>query len=223
MGVEWHIGCLKCKRQIWLGSQKPFKWKGFQIGDENIKRFLFLHSVCESKTNGNFLLTNDRTAKIPWESDNEKLEWQEDILSRSFCFDSWKENHIICANCSKKIKTDKEPTNENLIKSTFLWFCNESCFDNYIEYNRRKREYFIYDSTNDPIPLTIGDSFEVGCAKCKTFVIIDNQSNLLNKTKDFEYFALFLCEHIGFNHRLKINVDNKYSWRQLEDWIEYEY
>ena len=229
MGVEWHLGCLKCKRQIWLGSQKPFKWTGFQIGDENVKRFLSIHSLCHKNANGNLLLTNDGTTKIPWEDENERFEWEEDILSREFCFDSYSQEGLKCANCSKSIKVDEESRklNGNLMKSQYLWFCNDTCFDNYLEFNKRDREKFIHDSTND-LPTNLKEySIEVGCTNCKIYVTIDNQKDSFNKIKNFEYLALFLCEHLGHNHFLKVNIDNKdIPWKETKlhnEWKEYEY
>ena len=229
MGVEWNIGCIKCKRQIWLGSQKPFKWQGFQIGDKIVKRFLSLHSKCFNNLDGNLLLTNDGTVEVPWESDSERFEWKEDILSRSFCFDSWHQENIICANCGKELNADENCRKQdgNSMKSPFLWFCDKKCFLNYMEVNKNEREKFIYDSTNDYLELIVDNLFEVGCTKCKTYVAIDNKTDSNNFTKNFEYLALFLGEHVGQEHILKVNIDNKNTpWRQTEinnNWKEYEY
>ena len=229
MGVEWHIGCIKCKRQIWLGSQKPFKWKGFQIGDKIVKRFLSLHSKCGNNLDGNLLLANDGTELVPWESDDEKLEWKEDILSRSFCFHSWYQDKITCAECRKELNAEENcrVKEGNLMKNTFLWFCDEKCFVNYVESCMKERESFIYDSTVDHLPLIVGDLFEVGCTKCKTYVAIDNTTDSNNFTRNFEYLALFFEEHIGPEHILKVNIDNEnIPWKQIDidnDWKEYEY
>lgn len=229
MGVEWNIGCLKCKRQIWLGSQKPFNWKGFQIGDESVKRFLSLHALCNNQVDGNLLLTNDETTKVPWEDNEERLEWNEDILSRTFCFDSLNSEGIICAYCSEKLEVDEESRKRkgNLKKNQFLWFCNEACFDNYIEYNRKDRGRFIYDSTKDQLPQIKQDSFEAGCINCKSYIVINKQKDTKGKTRDIEYFALFLCEHLGHDHLLKINIgNNNIPWRETKlhnEWKEYEY
>lgn len=229
MGVEWNLGCLKCKKQIWLGSQKPFSWKGFQIGDENVKRFLLIHSLCNNKANGNLLLTNDETTKIPWEDDSKKLEWKEDILSRTFCFDSYSQEGLKCANCSKSIEVDNESKmlNGKLMKSQYLWFCNDSCLDNYIEFNRTQRQNFIYDSTND-IPINLKEySIEVSCTNCKVFVSIDNNKDSCNRAINFEYLALFLCEHVGHDHSLKVHIDGNDNFGKQtklhNDWKEYEY
>ncbi len=228
MGVEWHIGCIKCKRQIWLGSQKPHKWQGFQIGDEIVKRFLSLHAGCDH-LDGNLLLTNDGTVEIPWETDDEISGWKEDILSRSFCFDSWHQDTIICASCGKELSRDESLRRQhgNLMKNPLLWFCNEKCFSNYIESTEKERGQLIYDSTKDPLPPIIKDLFEIGCTKCKTYIAIDNQKDSFGKTKDFEYLALFLCEHVGNDHILKLNIDNQHiPWREIglgNDWTEYEY
>jgi hypothetical protein len=230
MGIEWNLGCLKCKRQIWLGSQKPFSWKGFQIKDENVKRFLSLHSQCHNNMNGNFLLTNDGTIDIPWYNDDTRLQWEEDILSRTFCYDSWhNEGGLTCADCGKKIEGDEErrKQNGNLTKGSYLWFCNDTCFDSYVEYNRNDREHFIYDSTNDQVKPETGTAFEVCCTRCKTFVVIDNLKDADEMTRDFEYLALFLCDHIGHDHLLMVNFENdNILWKETkyrDEWKEYEY
>src|SRR5687768_10236372 len=121
----------------------------------------------------------------PWYNDDTKLEWQEDILSRTFCFDSWNnEGHITCAECGKMLEADEEnrKQNGNIMKNSFLWFCNEACFDNYVEYNIKERENFIYDSTNDQQPPATGTAFEVCCIDCKTFVVIDNLKDAADMT-----------------------------------------
>jgi hypothetical protein len=231
MGVEWNIGCIKCKRQIWLGSQKPFKWQGFQIGEQSIKRFLYLHSKCENSLAGNLLLTNDGALQIPWDAEDERFEWQEDILSRSFCFDSWNQSTTICANCKKELEPDKNNRKfaGNVMKGEYLWFCDNHCFSNYVEYKRTEREEFIYDSTEDAMPPSIEGLFEIGCTKCKEYVIIDNKQTPSEpaRIRNFEYLALFFCEHIEQDHILKLNIDNQnILWRQAEfakEWKEFEY
>lgn len=225
MGIEWHIGCLKCKRQIWLGSQKPYKWKGFQIGNENAKRFLSLHASCGSKENGNFLLTNDGTTKIPWEDDAESIEWAEDILSRTFCYDSWRNEDIICAHCSEKLDVDEESRLQkgNLMKNQFLWYCNEACFHNYVEFYREERGRVIYDSTNDKIQ-AFETSLEVTCTICNTSLSIDNQEDEIGNIKDFEYLALFMGEHLGHDHLLRVSLGKNSSigrgTKSDKDWKE---
>ncbi|OQP40989.1 hypothetical protein A4H97_15425 [Niastella yeongjuensis] len=229
MGIEWNIGCLKCKRQIWLGSEKPYKWKGFQIKNEDVERFLSLHSQCDKNINGNLLLTNDGTIDIPWYSDDTKLEWQEDILSRTFCFDSWFNKAFYCPGCSKKLDDDEElrKLNGDVKKNSYLWFCNDACFDRYVENYRKNEETIIYDSTNDQQQPATGAVFEVCCTRCKTFVVIDNLKDADEITRDFEYLALFLEEHIGHDHLLKVNFDNNnILWKEtkyMDKWKEYVY
>jgi hypothetical protein len=229
MGVEWNIGCLKCKNHIWLGSQKPFKWAGFQIGDENVMRFLSLHACCGNPFAGNLLLTNDGTSKIPWREENERLEWQEDILSRTFCFDSWNGENIICAACSVRLEESEANRIQkgNLKKNQFLWFCNERCFDTYLEYNKTDGERTIHDSSKTPLIATTETFLEVGCANCNTFVVIDKQEDSFGRKRDFEYLALFLSEHVGHDHLLIAAINpNQTPWSSNEThslWKEYEY
>ena len=113
------------------------------------------------------------------------------------------------------------------MKAQYLWFCNDYCFDNYLEFNRIEREYFIHDSTNDP-PISLKEhSMEVGCTKCKIYTTIDNQKDSFGKIKNFEYLALFLCEHVGHDHLLKVNIGNRdIPWKETKlqnEWKEYEY
>lgn len=231
MGVEWKIGCLKCKHHIWLGSQKPFKWKGFQIENENVVRFLSLHSCCNSPLSGNLLLANDGTSNIPWEEENEQSEWQEDILSRTFCFDSWSHEGLICAHCSEKLEanTDRNRNTAQKIlkKSQYLWFCNQVCFASYIEFNQKRRDADIYDSSQIILPETAEVCLEIGCTQCKNFVVINHQKDRLGNVKDFEYLALFLSEHVGHDHLLIAAINpSKMLWSDNEThslWREYEY
>lgn len=229
MGVEWHIGCLKCKKFIWLGSQKPFSFKGFQIGNQNVKRFLYLHSECDKNEIGNLLLTSDGIDKTPWIS-NENTEWKEDILSRSFCFDSLKIDtindikNIICANCGKAIETNKHNIKSKdllLKKGDLLWFCDEDCFDKYVEYNQEERDHLIYDSTNDAIKISTNSILHVACTICKKYVILDDKKISNSLKRDFEYLGLFLCEHIGHEHKIRTNNDLDKIYNK--DFTEYKY
>ncbi|MCG8576838.1 MAG: hypothetical protein MI810_18300 [Flavobacteriales bacterium] len=226
MGVEWDIGCTKCKVHIWLGSQKPYKWEGFQIPVENLKRFLSLHANCK-ESHGNFLLINDGTAIVPWEEEETEHEWKEDILSRTYCFDSYSEEGLKCAHydCQAKLSEDENirKQNKNLRRGKFLWFCDDKCFQNFLDFQANERDNPIYDSFGDTIESS--QLFEMGCTSCQQFVPIDHQENKLGTIRNYQYLAEFLCEHIGPNHALKFNMDDKYApWkdaRTKNNWEEF--
>ena len=103
MGVEWEIGCEHCRQFVWLGSQKPASWEGFQMGNDYVERFLGLHAY-RSDRPCQLVVYNDGSApSAPWEEDNEGwLDWKEDILSRNF-WDSFSNKQIQCGNCSKTL------------------------------------------------------------------------------------------------------------------------
>lgn len=210
MGVEWNIGCLKCKKYIWLGSQKPFSWKGFQIGAENVKKFLLLHSECSDIEN--LLLANDSTINVPWEIENSN--WKEDILSRTFCFDSLHQGGIHCAFCSKNIEHSQE---KKLKISYYLWFCDKKCFNGYLQIQNK---HSIYNSTDDYLNID-EQLLNVSCNSCKAYVIVDDNSKS-NFSKKYENLALFLCEHIGHDHLLKANVKISKEIKDME-WNQFEY
>ena len=44
MGVEWDMACVGCRSFAWLGSMKPFKWGGFQVGNACFTELLSLHA-----------------------------------------------------------------------------------------------------------------------------------------------------------------------------------
>ncbi len=213
MGLEWYLGCLKCKQHIWLGSQKISKWSGFQIGDENVRIFFALHSQCDNQENGNFLLVNEYTTGIPWRDKVEMLEWKEDLLSRSFCWDSKFEGGLKCANCLKKLNETEEGRmlNSNLKKGQYLWFCHDLCFNSYLKGKTDWLNYLIYDSTDEQTSQMAKGTIELGCTCCKNYVVIDNQKDAVGNTKNFEFLAEFLSEHIGHDHLLKVNIGEEYE------------
>jgi hypothetical protein len=177
MGVEWSLGCLKCKTFLWLGSQKPFKWNGFQISNESVKRFLAMHSNLKSPQCHLFLI-NDGTREVPWE---ENSEWKEDILSRNFCYDSYSPKGLICGSCEillseweKKTESPLIPANDlrksgKIQKNEYLWFCDPLCFQKYLQFQSQERETFLYDSTEEPLGFLEKYHWDIGCTQCKEY------------------------------------------------------
>ena len=200
MGVEWDIGCARCRRFIWLGSQKPYKWEdGFQVGAATLRRFLGLHPLaagCE------LLLTNDGTAEVPWDEDDDDASgdsWREDLLSRSF-WDSWGEDGQVCAQCGAPERPG------GLRRSIYLWLCGEACLAAYRRAQAEERDRLTYDSTDDPLPGTRGGALAIACLDCRSYCVADDRDDGAGTTRDLRYLAHFLCEHVG-GHRLAASFD----------------
>jgi hypothetical protein len=45
VGVEWQVACLTCNEYAWLGSLKPSKWDGFQIGNRIAAEIFAQHTA----------------------------------------------------------------------------------------------------------------------------------------------------------------------------------
>lgn len=226
MGVEAEIGCLSCKKYIWLGSMKPEKWRGFQIPNKDVFRFFSLHSKNQN-SNCNLYYTHDLGVETPpW---NEDKKWQEDVNSRSF-WDSYSENGKICGNCNKRLadKNDKE-LGDNIKKGTYLWFCNNACFEAYKRDYRIRLDIEIYDSTEDEVIKSNSENLVIGCSHCKSYCLIDNEKDASGIIRDYRYLHEFLIEH-AFHRSLMIyiksNSKKKAPWEEIDtkaSWREYEY
>lgn len=128
------------------------------------------------------------------------------------------------------IKADEENRRKedgNIVKGPFLWFCEENCFNDYAAQQKAESGTSIYDSTHDHLPQKfVDDSFEIGCTECKTYALIDNQPDPDGEKRDFEYLAIFLCDHVGRDHVLKVGISEEHAlWKNPEtanDWKRYE-
>lgn len=197
MGTEVEIGCLGCKKKIWLGSMKPYKWKGFQIPDNDVYRFLSLHSNNHNPNCKLQYLQDGRDEGYPWseEIDGDK-SWEEDINSRWF-WNSHSEEGMICGHC-KKLLSDingNEIVPNAIEKNSRSWFCDETCFENYKAFYEKKLNIRIYDSTKDIGVKSSSNIIEVGCTQCKSYTIINNKKDECGTFKDYEFLHLFLMEH----------------------------
>ncbi|MFK8006250.1 MAG: hypothetical protein AB8H03_07760 [Saprospiraceae bacterium] len=56
-------------------------------------------------------------------------------------------------------------------------------------------EWKTYDSTEEVSKVDIEKEIQVGCLKCKDFVVIDNKVTNNAYDKDFEHLFNFLCLH----------------------------
>lgn len=185
MGVEWDLGCDRCRRFIWLGSQKPEKWGGFQVSDATVERFLGLHAATRGCT---LRLTNDGTPAPPWEA-LAASGWHEDILSRTF-WDSWRDDALVCAQCGA-------PAVEGagLRKNEYLWLCGDACYAAYVrEYAERER--LIYDSTSDAVAAPTEGTLVVGCVDCHELFTLDHGLDDDGGARDMVRFAYFLGDHV---------------------------
>jgi hypothetical protein len=200
MGVEWNIGCEACKKYIWLGSMKPYKWKGFQVNEATMRRFLSLHAIAQKK-GCHLLLMTDYSDDEPWGID--PTAWQEDIISRSFWDSTSSKEGLNCGNCGKAL--NEEPMENHYIqRNQYLWLCSPECLEAYVAQDRSHwNESRIYDSAQDTALFDTEAPLEVGCTQCKNYVVIDGKSvDKYDYVQDFEYLAHFFCEHIGCGHLL---------------------
>lgn len=199
MGVEWDLGCERCLRFLWLGSQKPMKWGGFQVGDGVVRRFMGLHDHRQGCT---LRLTNDGCPEAPWEEESGAAnQWQEDVLSRSF-WDSWTAQGLDCAHCGAKgprapASDTAQASISGLLKNRALWLCGERCFVDYCAYQATERDRRIYDSSDDVITFAEESLLAVACLDCRVYLVVDGKDDGLGTLRDMEQLALFLCEHIG--------------------------
>ena len=226
MGIEAEIGCTSCKKYIWLGSMKPYKWNGFQIPDKDAFRFFSLHSK-NQHASCNLYYTHDAGDELPPWDENE--EWQEDINSRNF-WNSYSEDGKICGNCNKLLinKEGKELASY-IQKNIYALFCDSTCFEEYVADYARKWDTKIYDSTNTERVKSDSKFLEIGCTHCKRYCIIDHQKDSSGIMKDYEYLHNFLTEH-AFHKSLilytETNTDISPPWKEDNNkalWKEYEY
>ena len=64
MGVELHIGCDSCRNWAWLGSAKPHKWQGFQVGNEVVASWLVAHAHIDAASSTDLELWRDDNSGV---------------------------------------------------------------------------------------------------------------------------------------------------------------
>ena len=109
MGVEWDMACVGCRSFAWLGSMKPFKWGGFQVGNACFTELLSLHAG----PNCGLIVTSDALAfEVPWEHDSDASGFREDLRSRWF-WESIRHDStppaMICAACQAEQELANKP------------------------------------------------------------------------------------------------------------------
>jgi hypothetical protein len=144
MGVEWDLACVTCRQWVWLGSMKPWKWSGFQMGSAFVAEMLSLHATPSCT----LIVTSDaRAFEPPWQHDDAECGWLEDLRSRWF-WDSIRHDatppQMVCATCEAPLElstgADVEALRQEgyrspggaptpLIVGRYLWFCGPACRD----------------------------------------------------------------------------------------------
>lgn len=118
MGIEIDLGCERCRIFAWLGSRKPEKWRGFQVGNRHVAEFLSLHTdPCR------LVLLAD-TEDRDWD---EGAPWREDLRSRSFWSlrtDRWR-----CGQCDAVLPGEQRAVSIG----RHLAFCSRSCLQANLE------------------------------------------------------------------------------------------
>ncbi len=182
MGVEMHMGCLSCKKFLWLGSEKPYAWEGFQLQHHYVKSFMTWHSMPDCE----LFHADDGTTDIPWQKNTE--EWEEDSRSRSF-WSSNRQDKIVCAKCGISLEGQSNP----IILAEWFQLCSTSCQKAYADHYMSILDYRIYDSSKDQ-PDVNKTAWTVACHTCNTYYTVESQAFTPEET--YMQLALFLCEHM---------------------------
>ncbi|RAJ87431.1 hypothetical protein CLV59_101181 [Chitinophaga dinghuensis] len=188
MGVEMHIGCLSCKKFIWLGSQKAYKWEGFQLQHHHVKTFMTWHSMPDCE----LFHSNDGTMEVPW--DNHPQEWEEDSRSRSF-WDSYQNKGIGCAHCGKLIDDQASP----VILTEWFQLCNNKCKQDYCDEYLDRYDLRIYDSSKDQ-PDVSKSTWTIACHTCKTYYTVESEE--YTRADTYKHLSLFLSIHMHKDYGL---------------------
>lgn len=147
MGTEWDLACVSCRNWVWLGSLKPWKWNGFQMGNRLVAEFFSVHA----QAGCSLIVTSDaRTFDPPWEHDAPATGWHEDLRSRWFWDSSRLDTRppqMVCAACRALLSLPSGPDAEQLrqagydpapgaakplIMGRYLWFCGPDCRQRYL-------------------------------------------------------------------------------------------
>lgn len=146
MGVDWDLACVTCRQWAWLGSMKPWKWNGFQMGNAFVAELLSLHA----EPSCTLMVASDARAFVPpWQHDEAASGWLEDLRSRWF-WDSLRSHvtphQMVCGTCEAPLELPATPHGATLRREGFcslrgaatplvvgryLWFCGPACRDRY--------------------------------------------------------------------------------------------
>jgi hypothetical protein len=200
MGVEWTLACVGCRHFAWLGSMKPYKWNGFQVGDGVVAELLALHSGPDCS----LIVSSDARAWTPaWAHDDATAGWLEDLRSRWF-WDSIVSDveplGMICAVCRAPLQLPATPEGEALrragyrshaggavplVVGRYLWFCGPNCLDRHRSVPGRT-----WRACSD---LAATTRLEIGCLHCG---VQHSLGDIAGDPERALAFAEWLTEHI---------------------------
>jgi len=174
MGIELTLCCRTHRHQAWLGSMKPWKWAGYQLGNRWFAELLAAHVGCD------LVLVDDAggpetffwTAR--WGDPGEEEVWQEDLRSRH-CWDSLQagEGPVVCGGCGKPVDEAR-----SLQVGRYLWCCDVDCRSRCLD------PYRVFQPGPGVVPL------RVDCQACAAGVSIAP-----GQLGDLTEVAEFLDEH----------------------------
>ena len=172
MGMEWTLVCTTCKQHAWLGSVKPMKWEGFQLGNRFAAELFALHASDGTRECCELLVFNDACfTDVPW-ADPEFDEfppgweaWKRDL--RCFEFGNsvlpyWSDEGqgMVCGQCRRTLRSEENPgAPEALVVSSSLWFCDSDCRDAFAGKDQRVWRQFVAPPSDTVL--------EVGCVPCR--------------------------------------------------------
>jgi hypothetical protein len=185
MGVEWELACLGCNEYAWLGSLKPFKWHGFQVGNRVVAELLALHTTPTCR-----LIVDVDGARSVWgHPDDPVAGWRADLRSRHF-WESSDEGE--CAVCRIRIgDADAQ------VVGLHLWFCSDRCRDTYAA-----RPGCVWRAAP-----TVRTEIRVTCTRCDTeFVLARPTARGEHSKGGFEPLADWFASHIGCPLEARIEI-----------------
>jgi hypothetical protein len=194
MGVELELGCARCRAWVWLGSAKPAKWRGFQMGNEFVVEFLAAHAhPCR------LMSRRDDADLAPWDEHPE--DWAEDLRSRG----AWGrvvagEGPQPCAGCGTPL--GHAPT--GIAVNRFVRFCGEACLARRLAGGTEGQ--WTYARVSAEGRLERSEAVSLACTPCaelERFLLLDRSLS----ASAGEAMAQWLLEHTGPDHALSVHFD----------------
>jgi len=198
VGVEWDLACVGCRHFAWLGSVKPYKWGGFQVGNGVVAELLALHTGPDCSL---VVVSDARAWSPPWSHDDATTGWLEDLRSR-WLWDSIVSDvapaGMVCAVCRAELSLPATADGDAMrrqgyrsagpvpiIVGRYLWFCGTACLD---------RHRSVAGRTWQPCPDVASLAhLEIGCLRCGVEIAV---GDLAGDPGRAEAFAEWLTEHL---------------------------
>jgi hypothetical protein len=182
MGVEWDLACLGCKEYAWLGSMKPFKWHGFQLGNRVVAELLAVHAAPTCR-----LILDLDGARSVWGTPDEPVPgWRADLRSRHF-WDAGDES--ACAGCRTQLGEG-----DAQVVGLQLSFCSERCRDTYAA-----RPGLVWR----PAP-AMHAALHVRCTRCDVEIVVARLAVEHTAGGPFEELADWFASHVGCELAVRI-------------------